>query len=451
MKPRDLAIALGVMLIWGLNLVVAKPTVMQLPPIFAMALRFAIAAAVMLPFVRLPRRHWLQIALLAFTLGTVHYALMFTGLRGVDASAAGLLTQAQVPFSSLLAWLVFKERLGYLRAGGMVAAIIGVAFIAGEPRTASDPWSVILILLGTMLWSATNIQVKRLAGLDGITIMAWMSLFAVPQLLAVSFVLESGHVAAVQAADWRAWFGAFYMGVVVAALSYILWLRLIQSYPINAVMPITLLGPVITVAAGIILLDEPITWQRLLGGARLTLPDWPVKTISPGGVAGAFVQYDLTPRWSIRTELTGKLLDRNLQRTESSVLLDEFGASVKVDQQANSTGLLFVEIPILVVLRQGRHEYFAGPKLALVSVRNDGTRLTYTGNAFTEVTQYNIQDGIRRLDAGVTLGYGYQLHRHWVMDVRYNQGLLDLTHDNFFNNSQTLINSDLQLTFRYVF
>lgn len=199
-------------------------------------------------------------------------------------------------------------------------------------------------------------------------------------------------------------------------------------------------------------LPSPKRWTfGLLGGARLTLPDWPVKTISPGGVAGAFVQYDLTPRWSIRTELTGKLLDRNLQRTESSVLLDEFGASVKVDQQANSTGLLFVEIPILVVLRQGRHEYFAGPKLALVSVRNDGTRLTYTGNAFTEVTQYNIQDGIRRLDAGVTLGYGYQLHRHWVMDVRYNQGLLDLTHDNFFNNSQTLINSDLQLTFRYVF
>lgn len=267
MKPRDLAIALFVMLIWGLNLVVAKPTVTQLPPIFAMALRFAIAAAVMLPFARRPRGHLKDIALLALTLGTVHYALMFTGLRGVDASAAGLLTQAQVPFSSLLAWLVFKERLGYVRAGGMVAAVIGVAFIAGEPRTASDPVSVILILLGTMLWSATNIQVKRLAGLDGVTIMAWMSLFAVPQLLVASFILESGHAGAIVTADWRAWFGALYMGIAVAALSYILWLRLIQSYPINVVMPITLLGPVITVVAGMALLGEPITWQRLLGGA----------------------------------------------------------------------------------------------------------------------------------------------------------------------------------------
>ncbi len=199
-------------------------------------------------------------------------------------------------------------------------------------------------------------------------------------------------------------------------------------------------------------LPMPKRWSfGLLAGGRMALPDWPMETASFGGLAGGFVQFDLTPYWSIRTELAGKLLNRNLQRTDSEVLYDGFGASINVDQSAQTNGLLFVEMPILAVLRRGRSEYFAGPKLALIRVRNDANSLAYTGNAFTEINQYNISDGVRQFDAGVTLGYGYQLLRHWGVDVRYNQGLLDLTHDNFFNNTHTLINSDLQLTIRYVF
>lgn len=199
-------------------------------------------------------------------------------------------------------------------------------------------------------------------------------------------------------------------------------------------------------------LPMPKRWSfGLLAGGRMALPDWPMEATSFGGLAGGFVQFDLTPHWSIRTELAAKLLNRNLQRTDSDVLLDEFGASIKVDQSAQTNGLLFVEMPILAVLRRGRSEFFAGPKLALIQVRNDANSLAVTGSAFTEINQYDIPDGVRRFDAGVTLGYGYQLLRHWGVDIRYNQGLLDLTHDNFFNNSQTLINSDLQLTMRYVF
>ncbi len=199
-------------------------------------------------------------------------------------------------------------------------------------------------------------------------------------------------------------------------------------------------------------IPTPDRWSfGFLAGARMALPDWPMATTSFGGLAGGFIQYDLSPHWSVRAELAGKLLSRNLQRSDSDLLFDGFGATLKVDQSATTNGLLFFEMPILAVLRQGRHEWFAGPKLALVRVRNDASSLAYSGNAFTEVNSYTIVEGVRRFDAGLTLGYGYRLFHHWGIDLRYNQGLLDLTHDNFFNNTHTLINSDLQLTFRYVF
>ena len=44
---------------------------------------------------------------------------------------------------------------------------------------------------------------------------------------------------------------------------------------------------------------------------------------------------------------------------------------------------------------------------------------------------------------GLVLGYGYRLHQRWAVDVRYNQGLFDLTYDDFFKNTRTLLNSDL--------
>ena len=50
MKPADLAIVLVVMVIWGLNFVVAKWGLAQFPPIFMMALRFAVETASALAF-----------------------------------------------------------------------------------------------------------------------------------------------------------------------------------------------------------------------------------------------------------------------------------------------------------------------------------------------------------------------------------------------------------------
>ncbi|MCB0695597.1 MAG: PorT family protein, partial [Saprospiraceae bacterium] len=189
----------------------------------------------------------------------------------------------------------------------------------------------------------------------------------------------------------------------------------------------------------------------ILAGPRLALPVWPFRTATPGWHAGLYVQADLSPRWSIRTELAVKTLDNELERESSDVLYDDFGASVKVDQSVYTNGLLFVELPVLAVRRMGRHEWFGGPRLTWVNVRDDVSSVATKGSAFTEVNYLEIRDGIRKTDLGLVLGYGYRLHQRWAVDVRYNQGLFDLTYDDFFNNTRTLLNSDLQFSLRYAF
>ncbi|HYD65794.1 DMT family transporter, partial [Azospirillum sp.] len=136
MTPQDVGLALLVMALWGLNFVAAKIGLAEFPPMLLMGMRFTLVAALLLPFVRMPRGKMRGIFLLSVILGTVHFPLMFNGIKGLDAATASVAAQLQVPFASLLAALFFKDKLGWKRAFGMVVAFAGVLLIAGEPRLA---------------------------------------------------------------------------------------------------------------------------------------------------------------------------------------------------------------------------------------------------------------------------------------------------------------------------
>ena len=268
MKPADLALGIAVMLIWGVNFVAAKLGVGQLPPIMLMAIRFATVAALLLPVAQLPRGRYRRILTLSCTLGCAHFACMFTGLRGLDAGTTAILTQTQVPFAAGIAAIVYRERLGWVRAAGMIVAFAGVAMMAGEPRFTANLGSAALVVVAAFLWAASNIQIKQLGPIDGTSLNAYLALFSAPQLAIVSLALESGHGAALAAADWRVVaFSILYMAVLTQIISYVMWYRLLRLYPVNHVMPLTLLVPVFGVLSGVVFLGEALSWRAVLGGA----------------------------------------------------------------------------------------------------------------------------------------------------------------------------------------
>ena len=84
--------------------------------------------------------------------------------------------------------------------------------------------------------------------------------------MAVSFLLEGDQWPQVLNASWVGWAALLFQSVIVAIFSYIIWYNMMRRYPVNQVMPFTLLLPMIGVLSGHLLLDEVITWQMLLGG-----------------------------------------------------------------------------------------------------------------------------------------------------------------------------------------
>ncbi|MBI3452694.1 MAG: EamA family transporter [Rhodospirillales bacterium] len=266
MKLFDLLIALLIMMIWGFNFVVAKWGLAYMPPIFLMALRFAAVAAILLPFARIPRAKLREIFFLSVTLGCVHFSLMFMGLTGVNAGAAAIAIQLQVPFAAILAAIFFGDKLGWRRALGMAAAFAGIVVLAGEPRLTGHTGSLLLVIAASFMWAVTNIQIKHMGSVDGFALSAWMSLFAVPQLLIVSALLESGQIEALLHIAWPAAGVILYMAVIVTVVSYGMWYHLLRNYSVNQAMPFTLLVPVFGVMSGVLLLDEPFTWRLVAGG-----------------------------------------------------------------------------------------------------------------------------------------------------------------------------------------
>lgn len=230
------------------------------------ALRFALVAVLLVPFVPRPRGRYRQLLVLATVLGGVHFSLMFVGLSRLDSATVAIASQLTVPFAALLAAVVFKDYLGWRRTLGMAVAFAGVAVMAGEPRILDDPWPLLWVVTGAFAWAVANIQVKRIGEIDGLVLNGWMAAFAAPQLFLVSWLVEGDSWGRVQEAGVVGFGAVAYMSVMVTIVGYGLWYRILRTYPVNLVMPYTLLVPVIGVVAGIGLLGEPLSWPIAVGG-----------------------------------------------------------------------------------------------------------------------------------------------------------------------------------------
>ena len=266
MKPVDVALAIAVAVVWGMGFVVAKAAMSHFSPILLMALRFTLTALCLIWFFRPPPGVFRSLFWIALVSAALQYSLTFNGVKGIDASTAALLVQLEVPFGLLLAWAVFGDRIRPRQALGVVVAFAGAVLIIGEPRLQGDLIYAFMVVGGAFTWAVGQIMIKKLGNLGGFRLLSGVALFAAPQLFLASWLFETDQLAQVRSATPAAWGAVVYLGLVMTALGYALWYRLLGLYSVNQVMPFLLLLPVTSVFGGIFFLGESLTLKIAAGG-----------------------------------------------------------------------------------------------------------------------------------------------------------------------------------------
>jgi drug/metabolite transporter (DMT)-like permease len=121
-------------LFWGGSFLFTKIGLATVPPVHFVALRFALAALIILlaSVRRLPRFSWGEArrgTIVGVALGVTNIIFVF-GLKGTSISRAGILNNLFVLFIPFLAKLIWRERIGRINLVGVALAAAGIAILA---------------------------------------------------------------------------------------------------------------------------------------------------------------------------------------------------------------------------------------------------------------------------------------------------------------------------------
>ncbi len=293
MTPRDIALALFIAVLWGVNFIVMKHAVSEVPPLLLTALRFALAAVPAVFLIARPQVTWGTLLGYGAAFGIVKFGLLFMAFKmGGAAGLASVLLQTQVFFTILLAQAFMGERVTARQRLGIGVALAGVAVIIATGRGDAAVVPGALIVVAAIAWGVANLIQKRASQaqegqaqggqaqggqaqqggkIDMLAFTVWTSLVVPLPMLALSYAVE-GPAAWQSAWTHLTWLGAgavLYLAYPVSILGGAIWGNLLARYPAAQVAPFALLVPVIGMAAGAAVYGERLTPANVAGSALI--------------------------------------------------------------------------------------------------------------------------------------------------------------------------------------
>ncbi|MEN2384979.1 EamA family transporter [Comamonas sp. A7-5] len=259
--------------IWGSSYIVTTQLLPQVPAMTVALLRALPAGLLLLAFARrLPQgAWWLRVFILGALNFSVFWSMLFVSayrLPGGAAATVGAVQPLVVVF--LAAWVLGSA----LRPASVLAALAGLAGVA------------LLVLTPGVALDATGIA----AGLAAALSMACGTVLTrkwrppVPLLTFTAWQLTAGGLLLLPLALWAGpdfpaptpghLIGLAWLGLVGAALTYVLWFRGIARLEPSMVAPLGFLSPLTAILLGWVFLDQTLTSVQMAGVALVLGGIW---------------------------------------------------------------------------------------------------------------------------------------------------------------------------------
>ena len=272
MKLRDFLLLVLICLVWGYSNVLSKIVVgnWAIPPLFFAAIRFAVVIAVTLPWLLpMPRPRW-RIVAIGILMGAGNFALLFIGLQTASPSAAAVVIQIGVPFTTLLSIVMLGERIHWRRGLGISLTLAGVLLVVWNPNGIALSTGLWFVVGAAFTGSLGAVLMKQVENVAPLRFQAWVGLVSFLPLALASALFETGQWSSAAAVGWPFVGAVLFAALVVSVLGHTSYYGLIRRYEANMLAPLTLMTPIFTIAFWVMLTGDKLD-GRMIAGAMLAL------------------------------------------------------------------------------------------------------------------------------------------------------------------------------------
>jgi len=272
------------MIVWGSTYVVTKAAVRDIPPLTLAALRYLIAAVVLVPIamarggsMRLTRP--LPIAPLV-SMGLTGIAILTVGFNyGLiyGSASQGALVYSLAPAAvAVAAVLGLREVLSGRRITAIVLSVAGAALVvmSGQvDQTAPRPLlGALCMLAGVLAWAYYTVIAKRLAHADQVVVIAWVTMMGTAMLLPLAAVeLLQGPLPRLTLASCLS---LLFLGAVASAGAYVVYSLILRELDASLVGAYFPLDPLVGVATAVLFLGEVLRPGQVAGGVIALAGMW---------------------------------------------------------------------------------------------------------------------------------------------------------------------------------
>ncbi|MFM2308589.1 MAG: hypothetical protein RLY87_709 [Chloroflexota bacterium] len=292
-------------MLWGSSHAIGKLAIDTFDPLLLAGLRVTIATGCfwglrfsgIAPREGVPSRDVLTLAGLGLLTVACAQFLDYRGLSLTTATDSSLMIIGEVIFTTILAWLIMRERINTQKRLGLVLGTIGVVVLTlgGAPDSAYAPQRALgntLVLLALLCESIFTVLGARYAQTyQPLTILRWT--YSGSMVVWTPVLVWAYLSGAISGAPPAAWGAVVYMAVATSVISYLLWFWVIRSAGSSLGAMTLFVQPVVGSVIGLLLLAEPQS-PGLYIGATLIVTAMLVATLAdrapatPPGEEGAY-------------------------------------------------------------------------------------------------------------------------------------------------------------------
>jgi len=250
--------------IWGSTYIVTTQLLPAGYPLTVAMLRALPAGLLLLAIVRrLPHGIWWLKSLVLGALNfSIFWWLLFISAYRLPGGVAATVGSIQPLIVILLARLLLGSPIRSLSIAAAIAGIAGVALLILTPNATLDPIGIVAGIAGAFSMAAGTVLSRRWRpDVSPLTFTAWQLTAGGLLLLPVALLLEPPlpHLTGANI------LGFAYLGLIGAALTYILWFRGLSRLEPSVVSPLGFLSPAMAVILGWAVLGQQLSPMQIFG------------------------------------------------------------------------------------------------------------------------------------------------------------------------------------------